>query len=605
MINIIKYILFISVSLYGQTQNNVVAKVGDKEITVSEFRGRFELMPHVTERQFNEDSTKLDFLYSLVAEKLWALEAENQGYGSSEIINYAIADLEKMYVRDALFKKEVESKVNITDMDITLGMKRSAMQLEFSVFSSNDSVLINSIYISLTGGASFDSLKNIYNEIVSKEPVYISFGDLNEETIEDSLYSLKQNQFTVPIKNNSGWFIFRLDTINTRIINPKEHQKHKSFVENRIKERRAMKEGTKYLSTLLSGKLIDIDKTIFKMLSDKVYEIIFNKTFSDSSASYVLSEFDVRDVLSSLPGDALTSSLIKFENNPVTLKEYLYSLNLSGFSVNQLSPENVITKLASTIKAYTEKELITREGFRQGLHNLPAIKKDVQLWKENYLAQILRNSFTDSARVGDDEIYQQYLKTVADSSLVSKVNITEVLTDNLEVIELVMNEIAKGTEFKSLAMEYTQRKWVKERGGEFGLFPITMFGEIGRIAGGLNVGDVYGPLTTAEGYSIFKLLEKVEGRSNFTKSFEEAKDQIKNNLFVEKLDEKFTSYTKELAKKYKVEINEPAVSNLKLTSVQMFTYRFMGFGGRITAVPYTTPWYEWYHQLQNETKKVP
>jgi parvulin-like peptidyl-prolyl isomerase len=608
MINMFRYIfvlLFIAVPVFSQTNNNIVAKVGDKEITISEFRERFELMPHVTVRQFNEDSTKLDFLYSLVAEKLWALEAENKGLESSEIIKYAINDLEKMYVRDALFKREVESKVTVTDKDISLGMSRIKIQLELDIFSSMDSVLIKSIYESLITGASFDSLKIIYNEIISSEPAYISFGDLGDEIIEDSLYSLKPGQFTVPLNSAYGWFIFRLNKIGTKTLNPNEIQKYNSFVKDRIKERRAMKEGTKYLSKLLSGKLIDIDKTLFRTLSDKVYEIIFNKTPSNTSTPYILSEFDIRDILSSITDADGSASFIKFEKNPVTLKEYLFSLTLSGFTVNKLSPGNVDSKLASAVKAYTEKELITREGLRQDLNRLPEIKKDIQLWKENYLAQILRNSFTDSARVSEDEIYQQYLKTLKDSSTVTQVNITEVLTDNLDVIEHVLNEIENGKDFKSLAMEYTKRNWVKERGGEFGLFPVTMFGEIGRIAGGLNVGEVYGPLTTSEGYSIFKVIDKVEGKSTFSKSFDEAKNQIKNNLFAEKLDKIFNSQTKALAKKYGITINESSISNLKLTNVQMFTYRFMGFGGRITAVPYTKPWYEWYHQLKSDIKEVP
>lgn len=598
-------LLLISVPVLAQMNSKVVAKIGDKEITDSEFRARFELMPHITERQFNEDSSKLDFLYSLVAEKLWALEAENLGFASSEVIKHSIADIEKMYVRDALFKKEVESKISFTEKDAIRGMKKAMTVLELNVFSSADSVIINSIYQSLRNGLEFDSLKNIYKDISSEQPVYITFGDLSDESIEDSLYSLKPGQYTSPIKNNSGWFIFSLNKSIPKKLTAEENQKVNTFVKTRTKERRAMKEVNDYLAKLLSEKVVDIDKEIFKELSDKVVGIISSKTKKDTSDLFALNEFDVRDILVSLPNETVNSPFIKFENDPMSLREYLYSLNLSGFIMTSQSLSAIEKKLASSVQSFTEKELITREGYKQGMNNLPEVKKDIQLWKENYLAQILRNNFTDSARVNDDEVYQRYLKTLKDNSTVTQVNITEVLTDKLEIVELILNEVEAGTDFKQLAVTYTNRKWVRDRGGEFGLFPVTMFGELGKVAGTLNVGDVYGPLNTPEGYSVFKVLEKIESKSNFTKSFDEAKDRIKNDLFVEKLEAKYNDFTKELAKKYKVQMNEPPVTKLKLTNVQMFTYRYMGFGGKITAVPYTKPWYEWYHEMKQEILETP
>ncbi|MCK7516464.1 MAG: peptidylprolyl isomerase [Ignavibacteriales bacterium] len=48
----------------------------------------------------------------------------------------------------------------------------------------------------------------------------------------------------------------------------------------------------------------------------------------------------------------------------------------------------------------------------------------------------------------------------------------------------------------------------KKSNGEYGLFPVTENGEIGRIASTMNVGDIYGPLELKEGYSIFKLIDK-------------------------------------------------------------------------------------------------
>ena len=86
------------------------------------------------------------------------------------------------------------------------------------------------------------------------------------------------------------------------------------------------------------------------------------------------------------------------------------------------------------------------------------------------------------------------------------------LTDSLEIIESVVRELEKGADFRKLASLHTKRTWTKNNGGEFGFFPVTMYGDIGRIAATMNIGEIYGPIKLPEGYSIFKLIDKRENR---------------------------------------------------------------------------------------------
>ncbi len=51
----------------------MLAKIGPDEITLRNFKNRFDFMPHLNYSYSNIDSIKNEFLYSLVAEKLWAL----------------------------------------------------------------------------------------------------------------------------------------------------------------------------------------------------------------------------------------------------------------------------------------------------------------------------------------------------------------------------------------------------------------------------------------------------------------------------------------------------------------------------------------------------
>ena len=52
-------------------QNKPLAKIGDRIISKDDFRFRYEMTPRM-KTSMNKDSLKHEFLYSLVAEKLWA-----------------------------------------------------------------------------------------------------------------------------------------------------------------------------------------------------------------------------------------------------------------------------------------------------------------------------------------------------------------------------------------------------------------------------------------------------------------------------------------------------------------------------------------------------
>jgi parvulin-like peptidyl-prolyl isomerase len=587
----------------GQQQLKVLAEFGNEKITDEEFTKRFELMPHLSERQFNPDSAKMDFLYSLIAEKLWALEAEEKGYAASEAVIYSLKYLEKMYVRDALFQEEIESKIKLTDRDISREKYKLNTELQINIISSIDSAEIFSVYDQLKNNADFDSILMTRKEYAGQEkPVVVSSGDMIEEYVEDIIYGLNPGEISSPVRTESGWFIFKM---KSKITNnsPQMEDPHTS-VERRLKEKKSKAIGQKFLADMLTDVTIQIDPPLFYKLSEKILNILAAKGIDEStdSTAYLL-ESDITGMMNELGDDTLNMTLIRFEKDPINVREFLYFLIYEGFKIKDPEIKPVQLKLNNNLKYFTELELITREGYSRGYHKNETIKNELKLWRENYSAQAFRNSFVDSVSITDEEAYNYYANVLNTGAHVAQVNIIEILNEDLHIIEQVLNELNNGKDFKELAPIYTQREMTKDKGGVFGYFPVTMYGEIGRIAETLKPGEMYGPLKLPEGYSLFKLLHKRETDTVFTKPFEEVKEQIKSDLLSKKLTGSYNDYTAKLAIKYNLNINPENVLSLRLTEVPLFTYRYMGFGGRITAVPFTTPWYHWIENWRREKSK--
>jgi parvulin-like peptidyl-prolyl isomerase len=594
----------------GQDKEDVVAKVGSQKVTVDEYRERFELTPHVGASDWNIDTTKFEYLCSIIAEKLWGMEAARLGYDTNDVVKYSNASVEKLYVRDALYKEVIADKIELPQKDILKGVYRKGLNLKVNMIISKDSTEIFEIFSALNKGASLDSI--LAGRPESKEQdtaaIEVSYGQL-EEFVEDTVYSLKLGEYTAPFKTKSGWFIFKLvGKYNSVNKNFSQNDIYNS-VKKVVSDRQAEILYQKYYRSFFPGHRVEADGLLFWSIADKITKaLIEDRKNPDTkkSANIYLTVDDLKSIEKQLGPDTLGMQFIKLEGRVITVKEFLRSLLFDGFYTNVFEPKIIGAKLNSRVKIFIEQELLALEANKKGLQNHPDVKRDIDMWQSNYTSQLLRNTLRDSAKVTDDEVYKYYLeKQKSKAKPTPQVNIVEVLTDSLEVVEKVLNELKQGKDIKDLALEHTKRTWTKKNGGQLGYFPVTMYGELGSTAAKMNVGEVYGPLKLPEGYSVFKLLDKKIAKDSADKPFDEVKEELKKECMVEKFQKLLIDKTVDLANKYGVTINDKVLKELNVTNLNMFTYRYMGFGGRIAAVPLAVPLYDWYTPYMKSKKDLP
>ncbi len=608
-----KYILLFLLSILVQTQlseaqkkDEPVAKIGSTLITADEFKTRYELLPHPSVTHKNTDSLKKEFLASLISEKLWALEAADKRFDTLKYYKDLLKPIEKMFLRDGLFKQEVESKTKITDIDLIRGKARAKTTLKVLIISSVDSVESYAIYKELRKGASFDSLLKMRPDYaIQKEAVPITFGKMDDEWMEDSLYSLKLNTYSKPMKNRSGWFIFKLVDKTSSI--PDKNATGADNVKNIIKLRRTKANGTEYLNKILSGIQIQFNPNIVMELPDKILQSFQRRKEINpaDSSNYHFTEFDLLYIASLYGNEKLVLPIANFDKDSPTLNDFLYYLIVEDFYIKHANKQNIVGLLQKKLNDFVQHELITREAIRRGIQNHPQVQKDIQMWRDSYLSQFMKKVFVDSSRVTDDEVYKYYLSKTGNQVAGLKVNLIEILSDNLDSVQTILQKINSGEDFKTLAERYNQRKSTLGQKGEFGWQYTFQLGEIGKIAETMKEGEVYGPLKVEGGYSIFKLLGKKEAQDSVKQTFEASKDKIKEELFEKRLYENVTEGTARLAQKFGVTLYDQSLQQLSVTEVNMFTYRYMGFGGRISGVPTITPNVDWMQTWQKQKKLLP
>lgn len=598
---LIVFTLFLLPLLNIQPQNfdaKPVAKVGNLSISDKEFLERYEMTPGLNRhRKSTTESQKIEFLFSLIAEKLWALEAQSLRIDTTEVMDFTTKNFEKMFVRDAFFTKEIKDKIVITNDELSEALKRNNSKLYVRFLFSNDQEEIYNLHSLLSSGISFDTILAESPEKEEQlEPIEVVFGQM-DEAVEDLLYQLKLNEFTTPILTQDGWYIFYLVNKSEQVLSgANAREDAEKNVRKIIEARRLIEYQKDFFVQFFNNKKVDVNPELFEILAKNIsslFEYKKNNFFIKDGDLINLEPTDVLKMEEVFGENLLKKPFIYFDENPVTFKEYLRLLIFDGYNATNFKLNFIRASLNDRVRKDIEKELIYREGVKRGYNNLPEVKSEIQTWRLNYLFNALKDKFRDSVNVNDQEVYNYYLSKNQPESYPMLVNIIEILTDELQTVEKVFNELESGVDFKDLAKKYNQREWTKKNSGEYGLFPISQHGEIGKIASTMSVGDVFGPLKLKEGYSIFKLIDKQEEKVIPPKPFEKFKDKYKEELTFKKLYNKITDYTYSLALKYGVSIDANLLEQIKVTNLPSFGIRYLGFGGKITAVPLIAPNVDW------------
>lgn len=597
--------------IFGQTnKSNVLSKIGNEIITENEFIKRFELTPQLYAGiKGGEEALKREVLYSIIAERLWALEAKEMGLSDSELMRTTYKAIEKMYVRDALYREEILNKVKLSDEYLVEAFRRNSISLNLHYIFSTDKEEINNIYQQLIAGTDFYSIFLTRPESsLQEEPYIVSYGKM-DKNVEDQLYKLKVGEFTSPVQAPNGWYIFRLLSTEQKVIeNVKQAEEQQKYV---LKVAEATLTDSIYkdfYSRFFKDAKAETNKELFLKLSDLVIEVLMKKSHEEEKSTknkiYLMPD-DLYKIESDLSPELLNSEFIKINNQSATISDFLQELSIEKMYVDSLEENHVKARLNYAIKIFIEHELLSDEGYNRGLQNSVDVQQDLKMWSSYYLSESLRKKMADEIKVTEEEAYKYYLEKDKDTTSVLEVKIIELLTEDLDVIKHVLDELNNGKQFRELAVNYTIREKAKNNNGELGFFPISEYGEIGQRASVMKVGEMNGPIKVPEGYSLFELIDRKVDLTVISDNYDEVKTAVKQELKQKKYSEAIINKTTELANKYNLQINNEFLNSVEVLNTTTVIYRYFGFGGKLLAVPMTTPNFLWFNKWQEQETLSP
>jgi parvulin-like peptidyl-prolyl isomerase len=254
------------------------------------------------------------------------------------------------------------------------------------------------------------------------------------------------------------------------------------------------------------------------------------------------------------------------------LKNELLDMMITDLLLLQKAKEsalNVKEQLKATIEKVKEDNHLSSD--EELIQAMTSQGMDYQSWvrqmEENLLRQAVIWMEVDRNIVLDDaEIVQYYKKNPEEFIVPPEFRIKTIylssLTNPAYLLEEKRNEISSkmksGTAFEDLVAEYSEGP--KENGGDLGFFKKgELEKNIEQAAEKLKVGEISDWVEAKNGWYLVKLEEK---KDSYQKSFEQARTDIEQKLYMEKRNEKINEYVKKLREESFIKILKPNPLNL-------------------------------------------
>lgn len=603
MIKKFLFLLILLVAFSSAQEKEPLAKFGGNEIDYENFANRFKLT--IQTQSSIDEIERRNFLYSLTAEYLLALGAKEAGFDSSLIMQHTFKVVEKMLIRDKLYREEIAKKAIVTQEQLTYALYKDRSILEINFLFAEEYFEIAELFDLLLKGISFDSLLDSREEKqLQQTPIEIIFGKI-DPVLEDILYSIDEGKFSSPIQDKKGWFIYYVRKITPRTIPQNETQKNIRRVQSILEEREKQNVYKKFYDEVLKTKKVETNGDLYWKFVDATVSLLNQKKIGGKiikGKDIKIESSDLVYIESRFTEEELLFPFFIVENSEFSFRDFLYSFFFEGFYTDSIEENVISSKINLRVKSLIEQEIFAQIAYQKKYHLLPDVKTEIDNWKNYYLAQLYIKALRDSINVSDFEV-QDYLNKM-DEQKMERLKVFYFNSYNLDDIEFILNETERSGSLENAVNMITNELGNHFSYGISSLYSNELFSELGITLNDLELWSVYGPIQNDSGYTIIQVIDKKKELIK-TENEKILTENVRKEIYLKKYSEKLIDNTVTLANKYSLKMNEQLAINADVKNLRMYVFRYIGFGGRMLAVPQTKPFIEWVEPWRKSEHQTP
>lgn len=573
----------------AETKDSYVGKAGDVFISRDEFLRRFEMLPGFNRQNRNTlEESKLEFLYSLIAEKLLAQEARTRGLDKDSVFVKSFNEIVKMLSRDELYREEVSRKITVSSGEIDRAVRESLRCLLVSfIFAGKeeDALMIRKQIHSVRD---FDRLEIDSSIDVVRDTVTVTWGEA-ETGIEDAVYKLKPGEVSPVIPAGEGFYILKLvsEQPNPYYTGMQPSVLHER-VTDRLRERKERVRTMEYVGKLLKDKEGYSRPLPFRLLVNALSDV------ARHHGTDTLIRFDAAmyEEVREKCAPSLLDTFAVAGKTWWTMEDVVSRLRAESFSVKLLNLRKLPSILNSVVRDWVQQELIAQEALARHLDRTPGVNRELEVWQQQFLSEMMKAYIRSHVNITDGDVWNAIRST--DNNLsIPRVRIRELKTTNVDDMKSGLEELQGGASFEDVAARWSDNEELRRNKGVLEYFPITEHPPVGELAWELSIGERYGPVSVGHEYVYFELLDKDQTSLSKDSAAAGLRDSIKAELFRMKVKRTTDLLLAQAGERRGFSIYQESLMNIEVSQIPMMTYRLLGFGGRMFAAPFVSKQLDW------------
>ena len=200
-----------------------------------------------------------------------------------------------------------------------------------------------------------------------------------------------------------------------------------------------------------------------------------------------------------------------------------------------------------------ERELLLQEARKRGIDRDRLLLERVERFKERTVLDALMKEEVDARATASSEEIKSYYESHRDNFTGGdEIRASHILVKTEAEARDLKKRLKQGEDFAALARKASIDTSTKSRGGDLGVLRRGQtVPEFEKALLNLKVGEVSDPVQTQFGCHLIKLTERAAGKPL---SFEEAKDQAREQLLAEKKLKRFHELTASLRSKAQLRV---------------------------------------------------
>ena len=436
------WIIFSCESTIEEKPEEIIARIGNKTISVNEFIERAEYTIRPVYCRLNFPLHKKIVMNSLIAEKLFALEAgENNALTQDKNFQAMMKGLQEQAMRQFLFYKNAFNKVTVDSSETYETYHLAGREYDISYYSFPDSGLIDEITDDDLNREDF--FEEFYyrtgamGEIPKRK---VAWKDDENIAIHEALFSekLQKNQVIGPVRVDDRYMMMKINGwLDKKVLTDSEIKLRWNDVTEKLHRNKATKVWNSYIGEIMQGKKIEFSEDAFRVL-EKLYAQMYLVSLQEKKDAVMKEQLgkdvEERKIDRAELDDIRDHPFYEIDGQVYTVEQFIEELRVRPlvFREKNISRKEFPKQFKLAIVDLVTDKYITDEAYKEGLENTHYVKRKVGMWKDSYLAKFARDNYLQET--GEDRNFSANYMKIIEEKLNPYVNeLQEKYSDQIEI----------------------------------------------------------------------------------------------------------------------------------------------------------------------------